>query len=255
MIATIIIQPIYMVKVLLQLVDTSQTAGPKPTPLSVALKISAQGRFLNFYTGLSAGLFRQGVYTTARLGLFYNFMKCLQKYYQEQNKPISFAKRCGAGLLAGGLGAVIGNPADLALVRMQADGILPAANRNNYKSVIDALVSITRVEGVRALWAGATPTIARAMSLNLGQLTFFPETKAQLKAHTEWSAATQALTASTIAGFVSAVVGVPFDFVKTRLQEQKLQKKAGRDFIMALAPFTVELRHTLLADYLKWIMI
>ncbi|KNB13475.1 hypothetical protein FOXG_12968 [Fusarium oxysporum f. sp. lycopersici 4287] len=66
-----------------------------------------------------------------------------------------------------------GKPTDLALVRMQTDGLLPAAKRSNYRSVIDALVSITKAEGGRALWAGAIPTIARAMSLNLGPNKLF----------------------------------------------------------------------------------
>ncbi|KAL6884478.1 thiamine diphosphate-binding protein [Trichoderma evansii] len=219
-IATTVIQPIDMVKVHLQLAGNNQMGEGKPTPLSVARKILVQGRIIDFYTGLSAGLFRQGIYTTARLGFFDTFMKFLQQYHEEQNTAISFGERCGAGLLAGGLGAMLGNPADLALVRMQTDGLLPAAKRNNYKSVIDALVSITRAEGVRALWTGATPTIARAMSLNLGQLTFFSEAKTQLKAHTQWSGSAQTLTASAIAGFLSAVIGIPFDFVKTRLQRQ-----------------------------------
>ncbi|TVY73869.1 putative mitochondrial 2-oxoglutarate/malate carrier protein [Fusarium oxysporum f. sp. cubense] len=220
-IATTVIQPIDMVKVRLQLVDSSQMGVPKPTPLSIARTILAQGRMLDFYAGLSAGLFRQGIYTTSRLGFFDMFMKRLQRNHQEQETAVSFAERCAAGLLAGGLGAFLANPADLALVRMQADGLLPAAKRSNYKSVVDALVSITRAEGVRALWAGATPTIARAMSLNLGQLTFFFEAKTQLKTQTQWLASTQTLAASAIAGFLSAVIGIPFDFVKTRLQRQK----------------------------------
>ena len=39
------------------------------------------------------------------------------------------------GLSAGGLAAVVGNPADLALIRMQADGMLPAAERRGYTNV------------------------------------------------------------------------------------------------------------------------
>ncbi|KAI9168081.1 putative mitochondrial 2-oxoglutarate/malate carrier protein [Paramyrothecium foliicola] len=221
MVATTVIQPIDMVKVRLQLADNSFGSGPKPTALLVTKTILAQARVLDFYTGLSAGLCRQGIYTTARLGVFDSFMTTLQRHYQETNTAITFAERCGAGLLAGGLGAFLGNPADLALIRMQADGLKPPYKRSNYKAVIDALVSIKRSEGIRSLWAGATPTIARAMSLNLGQLAFFSEAKAQLRAHTQWSASTQTLTASAIAGFICAIIGIPFDFVKTRLQRQQ----------------------------------
>jgi len=37
--------------------------------------------------------------------------------------------------LLGGLGAIFGSPADLSLIRMQADGTLPAAERRNYTGV------------------------------------------------------------------------------------------------------------------------
>lgn len=50
---------------------------PKPTPLSLARTRIVQGRILDFYAGLFAGLFRQGIYTTSRLGFFDMFMKRL----------------------------------------------------------------------------------------------------------------------------------------------------------------------------------
>jgi len=76
---------------------------------------------------------------------------------------------------------VAGNPADLALIRMQSDGLKPLAERANYKSVFDALGRIARTEGVAALWSGAAPTVVRAMALNFGQLAFFSEAKVRLQ--------------------------------------------------------------------------
>ena len=73
-------------------------------------------------------------------------------------------------LAAGGLAAVIGTPADLALVRMQADRTLPPEHKRNYKHVGDALMRIAKEEGVAALWIGCGPTVVRAMSINLGML-------------------------------------------------------------------------------------
>lgn len=221
MVATTVIQPIDMIKVRLQLAGEGVATGPKPTPISVTREILAQGKVLDLYTGLSAGLLRQAVYTTARLGFFDTFMKNLAKRAEEKGTQVGFGERAGAGLAAGGIAAFIGNPADLALVRMQSDGLKPLAERKNYKSVVDALSHIVRSEGVRALWAGATPTVVRAMSLNLGQLACFSEAKQQLKTHTNWSARTQTLTASAIAGFFASFLSLPFDFVKTRLQKQQ----------------------------------
>ncbi|KAI1814897.1 mitochondrial carrier domain-containing protein [Poronia punctata] len=221
MVATSVIQPVDMVKVRLQLAGEGIATGPKPTPITITREILAQGKVLDLYTGISAGLLRQGVYTTARLGFFDTFMKALTIRAREKGAQIGFAERATAGLAAGGLAAFIGNPADLALVRMQSDGLKALAERKNYKSVVDALAHIVKSEGITGLWAGATPTVVRAMSLNLGQLAFFSEAKAQLKTRTALSPHTQTLTASAIAGFFASFLSLPFDFVKTRLQKQQ----------------------------------
>ena len=220
MTATAIIQPIDMIKVRLQLAGEGLSTGPRPTPLSITREIIASGKAMDLYTGLSAGLLRQAVYTTARLGFFDTFMKTAKKRAETAGQTIGFKERAAAGLSAGGLAAMIGNPADLALIRMQSDGLKPHAQRANYTSVVDALTRIARAEGIGALWAGALPTVARAMALNFGQLAFFSEAKTQLKSRTQLSPQAQTLTASAIAGFFASFFSLPFDFVKTRLQKQ-----------------------------------
>ncbi|RSL53582.1 putative mitochondrial 2-oxoglutarate/malate carrier protein [Fusarium duplospermum] len=220
MVATSVVQPVDMIKVRIQLAGEGTAAGPKPTPLSVTRQIIASGKVLDLYTGLSAGLLRQAVYTTARLGMFDTLMGSLSARAKSEGRAVGFAERATAGLTAGGIAAMIGNPADLALIRMQSDGLKPLAERKNYKSVIDALGGIAKSEGIGALWAGAAPTVVRAMALNFGQLAFFSEAKAQLKKHTDLSTQTQTLSASAIAGFFASFFSLPFDFVKTRLQKQ-----------------------------------
>jgi solute carrier family 25 (mitochondrial oxoglutarate transporter), member 11 len=221
MVATTCIQPIDMVKVRLQLAGEGVRTGPKPNPLTITKNIIAQGKVLDLYTGLSAGLLRQAVYTTARMGFFDTFQNMLSARAKEKGTTISFAERGAAGLAAGGLAAMIGNPADLALIRMQSDGLKPKDKRANYRSVVDALRRIAGAEGIGALWAGAYPTVIRAMALNFGQLTFFAESKAQLKKHApSLSENTRIFGASAIAGFFASFFSLPFDFVKTRLQKQ-----------------------------------
>ncbi|KAF2713859.1 mitochondrial dicarboxylate transporter [Pleomassaria siparia CBS 279.74] len=219
MTATTVIQPVDMIKVRLQLAGEGVKSGPKPSPVSVVRDIVASGKIMDVYTGLSAGLLRQAVYTTARLGFFDTFMKRLTVSAESKGSKIGFKERAGAGLTAGGLAAMLGNPADLALIRMQSDGLKPAAQRANYTSVVDALARISKNEGVLRLWAGCYPTVARAMALNFGQLAFFSEAKSQLKT-TSLSSRTQTLTASAVAGFFASFFSLPFDFVKTRLQKQ-----------------------------------
>lgn len=85
-----------------------------------------------------------------------------------QNIPLY--QKAGAGLAAGGLGALVGSPADLSLIRMQADSTLPEAQRRHYKGVGDALTRIVKDEGAIGLFRGAGPTVTRAMALNMGML-------------------------------------------------------------------------------------
>lgn len=277
MVATTVIQPVDMIKVRIQLAGEGVAGGPKPTAMSVTRQILASGKAMDLYTGLSAGLLRQAVYTTARLGIFDTLMGTLSQRAKSQGKSVGFAERATAGLTAGGIAAMIGNPADLALIRMQSDGLKPLAERKNYKSVIDALGSIAKNEGIAALWAGAAPTVVRAMALNFGQLAFFSEAKVQLKQHTQWSSQTQTLSASAIAGFFASFFSLPFDFVKTRLQKQsrtadgKLPYKGMADCFAKVAKQEGVLRFyrgfgtyyvriaphamvtLLVADYLGWI--
>lgn len=65
----------------------------------------------------------------------------------------------------------------IALVRMQADGVLPPAERRNYRGIFDAVRRIVKEEGVANLWRGSTPTVLRAMSLNMGMLATADQAK------------------------------------------------------------------------------
>ncbi|KAJ5669647.1 mitochondrial 2-oxoglutarate/malate carrier protein [Penicillium macrosclerotiorum] len=228
MTATVVIQPVDMVKVRLQLAGEGARTGPKPSALGITKDIIASGKVLDLYTGLSAGILRQAVYTTARLGFFDTFIKKLNARAEAAERKVTFGERAAAGLSAGGIAAMIGNPADLALVRMQSDGLKAPEHRANYRSVFDALVRIPRQEGLAALWAGALPTVIRAMALNMGQLTFFAESKAQLKQHTTLSTQNQTFAASAIAGFFASFLSLPFDFIKTRLQKQQKDPATGK---------------------------
>jgi solute carrier family 25 oxoglutarate transporter 11 len=84
------------------------------------------------------------------------------------------------GVISGGLGSFLGTPAEVALVRMTLDGRLPAAERRNYKHVFDALIRITREEGVLRLWRGAIPTATRAMIVNAAQMPTYSQAKQAL---------------------------------------------------------------------------
>ncbi|KAJ9532598.1 hypothetical protein QJQ45_010671 [Haematococcus lacustris] len=213
MAATCIIQPIDMVKVRIQL-------GAKGSPLSIAQQIVKADGMGALYKGLSAGLLRQATYTTARMGLFNQFSAMLKEANGGQNLPLW--QKAVAGLGAGGLGAFVGTPADLTLIRMQSDNTLPLDQRRNYKGVGDAFVRIVKEDGVSGLFRGATPTIVRAMALNMGMLASNDQAKESIEAlGFAKGSAVPVMGGAFIAGFFASACSLPFDFVKTQMQKMK----------------------------------
>jgi len=209
--ATCIVQPIDMIKVRIQI-------GAKGGPLAVGASIIKNEGFGALYKGLSAGLLRQATYTTARMGIFNNVSSALKDL--NGGKPIPLYQKALAGLVAGGLGAFVGNPADLTLLRMQADSTLPVEQRRNYKSIADAFSRIVKEDGFSGLFRGATPTIVRAMALNMGMLASNDQAKEMLESAGFAKGGTAAtLGGAFIAGFFASACSLPFDFVKTRLQK------------------------------------
>jgi len=218
MIATCCIQPIDMVKVRIQLQGEGgkMAVGESKNPFTVLGNIVKNEGAGKLYAGLSAALLRQATYTTARLGLF----RTISNSMQIDNKPLPFWKKSVAGLLAGGIGCVFGTPADVALIRMQADGKLPVEQRRNYKNVVDALIKIVKTDGVRqGLFAGNVPVIIRASMLNLGMLATYDQALESLKLVTTNEMAVS-VGAKLISGFAASFFSLPFDMVKTRIQKQ-----------------------------------
>lgn len=122
-------------------------------------------------------------------------------------------------LAAGGLGSLVGTPADLILIRMQADSTLPADQRRNYTSVFNAARRIPAEEGILSLWKGGMPTVIRAMSLNLGMFTTYEESKERLTKMMPNNVALAWFLSSAFAGSVAAAMSLPFDNAKTKMQK------------------------------------
>lgn len=223
MVATTCIQPIDMIKVRIQV---NAGSGGSTNPIAIAGTMIKEEGFSSLYNGLSAGLTRQVVYTGARLGL-YDYFTTMAKSPGEES--ISFAKTSLCALAAGGLGAVAGNPADLSLIRMQTDSMLPAEQRVNFKHVGHAFTDIIAKEGFVGMFAGVAPTAGRAMCLNLGMLAGNSKAKDLLVSMgCEKGSATTVNGAAALAGFLGAALSLPADFVKTQMQKQKPDPTTGK---------------------------
>lgn len=213
--ATCFVQPLDLVKNRMQLAGAE---GKRVTSAGVIAQVVKSEGVFALYTGLSAGLLRQASYTTVRMGVYTSLID-----YLSVDGKTSFLVQLSSGLAAGATGAFIGTPAEVSLIRMTADGRLPPEQRRNYKNVFNALSRIVREEGVRALWTGCTPTIGRAMVVNMCQLASYSQAKQRLKATGYFTEGIFLhFCASMISGLVTTAASMPVDIAKTRLQNMKV---------------------------------
>lgn len=117
---------------------------------------------------------------------------------------------------------MVGNPADLCLIRLQSDSTLPPDQRRGYKNVGDAMVKIVKADGILGLWRGCGPTVVRAMVLNVGMLAPYDYTKGLLKKYLGFQNERRTnMAASAVSGFMASFVSLPFDYMKTKMQKMK----------------------------------
>ncbi|PSR99829.1 Mitochondrial uncoupling protein [Actinidia chinensis var. chinensis] len=193
----------------------------KAGPVSVGIKIFQTEGVSALFSGVSATVLRQTLYSTTRMGLYEIFK---QKWSDPDSGTLSLGRKIAAGLVAGGIGAAVGNPADVAMVRMQADGRLPVSERRNYKSAFDAITRMSKQEGITSLWRGSSLTVNRAMIVTASQLASYDQVKeAILEKGLMKDGLGTHVTASFAAGFVASVASNPVDVIKTRVMNMKVE--------------------------------
>lgn len=177
-----------------------------------------QNGFKSLYNGLFAGITRQVIYATSRIGLYEILRDNIRKY-----RDIGTPERLFCGVLAGGCAALISCPAEVSLVRISNDTALPLADRRNYKGVIDAGSQIVRSEGLAALWRGAVPFTQRAMLVGATQVATYDQFRSVFQAHLGMPAASlgNVIAASMSAGLIYSVITNPFETAKNRMAFQK----------------------------------
>lgn len=196
------------------------------SPFAMGARMVRTEGFSSLYAGLSAQYLRAWTYQTARLGAYRSLVDMMQP---APGQVTPLWQKALAGLTAGAFGAVIGNPAELSIIRMQADSTLPEAQRRNYKGIGDALYRVVRAEGVLGLWTGSGPTIVRAMALNCGALASYDQSKEMVDDMVgQKNSRVGIASASTISGIVGSVFSLPFDYVKTQIQRMKPDPVTGQ---------------------------
>jgi solute carrier family 25 oxoglutarate transporter 11 len=217
--ATLFVHPIDLIKVRLQILPAGSASI-----VGVGSKILAEEGPKGLYAGLSASLTRQATYGTARIGLQAAFSKALQD--RNGGRPIPLWQKFISSFCSGAIASSIGNPFDVALVRMHADSTKPVAERMNYTGVSNAVTRIVKEEGFAALYRGYPPTLLRAVCLNVGQLMTYDVCKENF-ASMGLSGLGLNMASAAGAGLVSSILSLPPDMVKTRLQNMQPDPKTG----------------------------
>ncbi|CAI5956563.1 unnamed protein product [Closterium sp. NIES-64] len=234
MVAGVATHPLDLLKVRMQLLgegSAKAAAGATGAPggaLRVAAEVVRENGVKGLFTGVSATMMRQILYSATRMGIYDILKHKMEEQPHMAPGGLPMYKKVGAGLVSGAIGAAVGNPADMAMVRMQADGRLPLEQRRNYKGALDAIARIRREEGAAALWRGCGPTVYRAMAVTAGQLATYDQAKESLIAGGYMK---EGLGAHTVAAFTAAIFASlasnPFDVVKTRLMNMRKPEGGG----------------------------
>eukprot|EP00250_Pteridium_aquilinum_P016846 c23320_g1_i2 orf=131-1051(-) len=209
--------------------STSCSAYNGPSPISIGMRLVQTEGFQGLFCGVSATILRQTLYSTTRMGLY----QLLKRHWREPavQGGLPLFKKVAAGLIAGGVGAVVGNPADVAMVRMQADGFLPPSERRNYTSVVDALVTMVKQEGLESLWTGSSLTVQRAMVVTACQLAAYDQIKESLsRSGVLGQGLVLYMVASFCAGLAASVASTPIDVVRTRIMNMKVEPGRPRPY-------------------------
>ncbi|XP_069496237.1 putative mitochondrial transporter UCP3 [Ambystoma mexicanum] len=189
------------------------------------------------YNGLVAGLQRQMSFASVRIGLY----DSVKQFYSRGTEHSSVVSRLLAGSTTGALAVTFAQPTDVVKVRFQAHIKLIDGNRR-YNGTIDAYKTIAKEEGIRGLWKGTLPNIARNAIVNCAELVTYDVIKeALLKRHLLTDNLPCHFVAAFGAGFCATVVASPVDVVKTRYMNSapgQYRNALNCAFTMALAEGT-----------------
>ena len=120
---------------------------------------------VSLWTGLSASILRQGTYSTARFGLHTILSQQWLRYTGETKLSLGSNVACAA--VAGGVAGLVGNPTEVVLVRMCADGARPQAQRFAYTNALKGLSRTIREEGLDAFSRGISANVARSVLMSM----------------------------------------------------------------------------------------
>lgn len=218
--ACVFTNPLEVVKTRLQLQGELQAPGTYHRPyrgfVASFVAVARADGWCGLQKGLAAGLLYQGLMNSVR---FYCFSLAGQAGLTQQPGGTVVA-----GAVAGALGAFVGSPAYLIKTQLQAQTVASMAvgHQHHHQSILGALESIWRQQGMAGLWRGVGGAMPRVMVGSATQLATFASAKAWVQDQ-QWFPEDSwlvALSGGMICSVAVAAVMTPFDVISTRLYNQ-----------------------------------
>ncbi|XP_018547447.2 uncharacterized protein LOC108893680 [Lates calcarifer] len=172
----------------------------------------------SLYSGLVAGLQRQMSFASVRIGLY----DSVKQFYTKGSDHVSIGSRLLAGCTTGAMAVAFAQPTDVVKVRFQAQA-RSSGHARRYCSTMDAYKTIAKEEGIRGLWKGTAPNIARNAIVNCTELVTYDFIKDTLLKSTPLTDNLPCHFLSAFgAGLCTTVIASPVDVVKTRYMNSAL---------------------------------
>ena len=211
-----ILNPMDVIKVRLQ-TQEPPPALAKYTGFTQAFRtiLAEEGYRRGLMRGFTASMLREASYSSLRMGLYDMIKICLAPPNTGKD-DFTLVQKIAAGCISGATGSVVATPTDLVKIRFQAYN--NTNNVNPYSNSFEAFVDIWKKGGLKGLYSGATPTVARAAILTGSQLSSYDHSK-RLMLRSGWFRDTPSthLLASIISGLVTCTAVNPADVIKTRI--------------------------------------
>ncbi|XP_071051550.1 mitochondrial 2-oxoglutarate/malate carrier protein-like [Onthophagus taurus] len=218
MVASYAVHPMDFLKTRLQMSGSGGQKKMYSGPLDALSKITKAEGVMAVFNGGTACIGRQIIYATCRLGIYTTLLGMAQK----GDEPPGFAIKAGCGMASGLIAGFFATPMDLCIIRMISDGAKPPDKQFKYHHVVNCLMRIGKEEGgIHGLYRGAFPTTCRAMVVNGSVLATYSQAKEFLMGIGQKEGLGLHSCASIIAGAVTAIVSLPVDIIKTRIQASK----------------------------------
>jgi solute carrier family 25 oxoglutarate transporter 11 len=147
--ATLFCQPLDLVKMRMQVSGEGGSQRFYKNTLDAVVTILRTEGVTGIYTGLTAGLLRQAMYTTSRMGMFHSLMDHISEH---GSTNVELTTKIGIGMFSGGVSAFLACPAEVAMIRMSTDAKLPIEKRRDYRNVFNALSRVAKEEGLVTCW-------------------------------------------------------------------------------------------------------